>query len=71
MPPGALSYAGDVSAASEETSAQVDELVASSRHIASMAEALREQVRQFEVDEAVVSSISREEWAANELRRAA
>jgi methyl-accepting chemotaxis protein len=68
---GALTASEDVSAASEETSAQVEELVANSQHIASMAEALREQVSQFEIDDAEVASFSRTRHFPGSYGRAA
>jgi methyl-accepting chemotaxis protein len=68
---GALTASEDVSAASEETSAQVEELVANSQHIASMAEALREQVRQFEIDDADVAPFTRTNHVPGSYGRAA
>ncbi len=67
----AMSMSEDVSAASEETSAQVQELVANSQHIATMAESLREQVEQFQIDDASVSAMRKAANGEREYERAA
>ena len=67
----AMSMSEDVSAASEETSAQVEELVANSQHIATMADALREQVQQFQVDDTSVSTFGGAETSERNYRKAA
>jgi hypothetical protein len=61
----------DVSAASEATSARVEELVANSQHIATMAAALREQVRQFEIDDTSVATLKPGDRSAGRYRQAA